>query len=733
MPLNEDLMPEACQHLVRDIQAYQDENARLLDQQIALEQHYNLLEQQLAEMEVEVQVNLQSDEKDLASVGKFEQFFMQAPIALVLVDEHGAIFEVNEQAVKLLKLEASQLKSINFRRLLLSHSSVALLKDLQSLCLGRPHQDSHQVITLKDNTLVDIRLHKVAPDKPHSDRILMSLSAIDIRVASPHSFRLFLVMFEQSREGIIITDTDGNIMNVNQAFCEITGYDESEVLGKNPRLLHSGYHSEGFYKQMWQQLSQAGWWAGEVWNRRKKGEIYPEWLIIYRVHDDQLAQSFYIATFSDLTERKKHQQQLDRLAFYDVLTGLPNRSMLNNFIEEKLTNPKAAQNTAVFFLDLDKFKDVNDHYGHPEGDRVLREASQRILSRIREGDMACRVGGDEFVVVLTRIQEFEDAKGIAQGLLEVLSKPFKTELTQHRLSASIGISFSSEHGNTVSDLMRRADAAMYKAKSRGRNGFEIFQFDDEKQLSETNATLGLIWQAIDHPLQTIEMHYQPVYAKDDRQSPQHFEALVRLKGEKGELVYPGAFIELAEQQGLMDKLGMAIFETVCRDIVEHQLSPNFRVAVNLSQQQFYNRNLLEQIDSLAIAFGLGLDRFQFEVTETATMENLHLMNDLLVGLKNKQADILLDDFGTGYASLSILKNLPVNILKIDQSFVKDIGISVEVETLITAIIVMAKALGLELVAEGVETEVQLNWLTEQDVDYMQGYFLAKPQRPFKLS
>ncbi|PLA74812.1 hypothetical protein CYQ88_04275 [Hydrogenovibrio sp. SC-1] len=625
MQLNEDLMPEVCQHLLRDIEAYKDENARLLDQHIALEHQFNLLEQQVSEMEAETQYRFQTGDDDCVDIDKYEQLFFQAPMALILVNERGDIIEVNEIAVELLQKEVGQLKSINFRKLLVAQSSVNFLMALQKLNSSLQQKQLHQLVTLKDGSLVDAWFRMINPEITQNFSVMISLNLIDVQVPSPHSFRLFSVMFEQSREGVIITDTDGTIINVNHAFCEITGYAESEVLGKNPRLLHSGYHNEAFYKEMWQQLFHAGWWVGEVWNRRKNGETYPEWLTIYRVHDDQLAQSFYVANFSDLTERKQHQQQLDRLAFYDILTGLPNRSMLNNFIEEKLTSPKASEKIAVCFLDLDKFKDVNDNYGHPEGDRILREASQRILSRIREGDMACRVGGDEFVVVLTRIQVAEDAKVVAQDLLEVLSNPFKTKQAQHRLSVSIGISFSAEHGKTVSDLMRRADAAMYKAKNLGRNGFQVFESEDEQQLSEANTVLSHIWQAIDHPLQTIEMHYQPVYAREDTNIPRHFEALVRIQVDGEQLIYPGSFIELAEQQGLMDKLGMAIFESVCRDIVECLLPSDFRVAVNLSQQQFYNQRLLEQLELKAKEYGLSLSRFQFEVTETATMENLHLM------------------------------------------------------------------------------------------------------------
>lgn len=733
MRLNKEDVPEVCQHLLRDIEAYQDENARLLDQHITLEHQFNLLEQQLTEIEAEAQDNLQSNQKTLDSNNQYEQMFLQSPIALVEVDENGLIIAANQMAVELLQKKSLILKNTNIRTFLVAKSRVNFIKTIQSMISDLNVKRNQQVLTFKDGRLVDAQFQIIDSAVIQNTTILMSLNLIDLNVPSPHSYRLFSVMFEQSNEGVIITDRDGTIVNVNHAFCEITGYSQIEAIGQNPKLLHSGYHNEAFYKKMWQQFLDIGWWSGEIWNKRKNGEIYPEWLSIYRVYDEQLAHTYYIANFSDLTQRKHHQQQLDRLAFYDALTGLPNRTRLHNFIEDKLASAKSADKVAVLFLDLDKFKDVNDQYGHPEGDRVLREAAQRILSRIREGDMACRVGGDEFVVVLTRIHKPDDAITVAKDMVEVLSKAFVTEHNRHRLSVSIGLSFSSKHGKNFSDLMRRADSAMYKAKHLGRNRFQVFQLEDDDQLNHIATVIAHIWRAIDRPLQAIEMHYQPVYSAENTLCPRHFEALVRIKTEDDQLIFPGDFIELAEQHGLMDELGMAIFEAVCRDIVKHQLDSALRVAVNLSQQQFYNGNLIEHLELKAKEFQLDLSRFQFEVTETATMENIHSMRKLLEGLKNKQADILLDDFGTGYASLSILKNLPVNILKIDQSFVKDIGCSVEVETLITAIIAMAKALGLELVAEGVETEAQLKWLTAQKVDYLQGYFLAKPQLPFKLT
>ena len=565
-----------------------------------------------------------------------------------------------------------------------------------------------------------------------SSRILLTLNEISLNQVTIESMDLANTIIDQIREGLLITDQQGIIIKVNHAFTEITGYSEADVLRQRPNLLNSGRHSDSFYQDMWSEISHHGWWAGEIWNKRKNGEIFPEWLQISRIKDELSGKMFYAATFSDITDRKHHQNQLDRMAFYDSLTGLPNRSLLSQTLDLRLSRIKTADpcQVVVMFLDLDKFKDVNDHYGHAEGDRVLREATQRIVSRIRENDMTARIGGDEFVLVLTRIQSERDAINVAQELLALLSEPFITDKGKHHLSGSIGIAFAPKHGKNSEDLMRRADAAMYVAKNNGRNQAHIFEPEQEDKLIESNAMIKLVRAAIAQPEQYIQMHYQPIFCSRDRRTPLHYEALIRLRDADGKLVYPGLFIELAEQHGLICELGMALFRKVCADMAVQNLDSKIKVAVNLSPLQFYIENLATKLASIAESEDLSLSRFYFEITETATMLNLPLMLDVLASLRGEGALIMLDDFGTGYASLSMLKNIPVNVLKIDQGFVKELGESKQTESLVKAMIGMAQALELSMVAEGVETQQQADWLIEHGADHLQGYLLGRPNASF---
>lgn len=439
-------------------------------------------------------------------------------------------------------------------------------------------------------------------------------------------------------------------------------------------------------------------------------------------------QNFFAATFSDITDRKEFQAHLDKLAFYDSLTQLPNRQLLKQFLSNSLFRSDPQKNKlAVLFLDLDKFKDVNDRFGHDEGDLVLKESTQRITARIRESDMASRIGGDEFVVVLSRFKQREDVFKVAENLLESLAQPIKTVNGTHRLSVSIGVAFYPEHGNAPEDLLRRADTAMYQAKRSGRNGFSVFDLGQEDSIHESNRVLGIVWEAMEKPKQHIQMHYQPIFALDNPGTPAEYEALIRIVDSQQKMVFPDEFITRAEESGLMPKLGLIIFEQICQDILAIMLDSSTRIAVNLSVLQFSNELLVDELEVIAKRYKLSLSRFNFEVTETATMENLDWVVSALEKFRRKGCKVFLDDFGTGFASLSVLKNLPVDVVKIDRGFVQDLETSEQSTQLVLAMIGMAKALNLEIITEGVETQAQYDWLAAQDVDYLQGYLLGKPK------
>ncbi len=723
------------QFLLQDVQAFREENQRLHEQ---LHQHQNqllLLESQVNELEADALIQEQLLSQDLAYLRRFEELFLQSPQVMLLIDHHCHILEINDFGCRFLGIDRERLINKNLRSFLRKESSVALIGFIKQVVDAEKDQiepdfvsPKQKILALENGELIILEVTQFRGIDAVGQQFVLCLHPLSSRHLSSQSLYLANTILEQLREGVCITDTKGQIIKINMAFTEITGYTEPEVLGQTPAILNSGRHSQSFYQSMWQELQHHGWWSGEIWNRRKSGEVYPEWLQISRVHNDHSGQTFYVGIFSDITERKNHQDQLDRLAFYDVLTGLPNRTLLTRFLETKLLRvPEQSDQMAVIFVDLDKFKEVNDHYGHAEGDLVLREATQRIMARIRDNDLASRIGGDEFVLVLSRLQKREDAEVVVKDLIDSLSQPYITAKSSHRLSASIGVAFYPAHGHCVEDLMRRADAAMYKAKAQGRNTWQVFDEEHEVQIIENNKLIQLVWQAIEAPERYIQMHYQPIFSGSDPQQPVEYEALVRLQDGEGKLIYPDQFIEVAEQKGAIEKLGLAIFQAVCFDCRTQALPSDVRVSINLSAMQFRTPELAMQLERIARSYDHPIHRFDFEVTETAIMHNLGLMSQTLIQLQSQHSRILLDDFGTGYASLSMLKNLPVDLVKIDKGFTYELDRSEETQTLVSAMIAMAHALKLKVVVEGVENQAQLDWLLENKADYLQGYLLGKPQ------
>ncbi|WP_019895766.1 sensor domain-containing protein [Hydrogenovibrio halophilus] len=711
--------------ILNDIEAFRDENTRLVDALNACESERSLLGQQVSELENEFELIEREHRASLHNSDLYQKMFDISPVPKLLLTPNMDIMVANPAARKFLNREIDEsVKS--FRKYLLKDDSVAFIKAFRHWQLSERFPPE-QVFTLKSGQSFTVEIQSLDNVfETTKSPVFMVLYPVDFTRITDQTMRLSQLALQQLREAVMITDSQSRIISVNQAFCEITGYESEEVLGHNPSVLKSGRQSDHFYQDLWQHLQEHGWWHGEIWNKRKNGDVFPEWLQITKLWDSYSNQTYYVATFSDISPRVETQKRLDRLAFFDSLTNLPNRYSLHNHLDNLLLRKRQKDSErafAVLFLDLDKFKEVNDAYGHSEGDRVLIEATQRITVNLRDDDYAARIGGDEFVVVLTDL-EGVDVPELCQRLITALNAPFNIGPRQHFLSASIGIACYPEHGFETEDLLRRADAAMYGAKSLGRNRYHWFDMALEEKTASNHDMLQLLRTAIEQPLNVIEMHYQPIFCKGHQW--QEVEALVRLKNEQG-LVMPGAFIELAEHHGLIQPLGLALFERICADLAEHTLPDTTRVAVNLSVMQFADGDLIDWLEACCQKYGVDLKRFNFEVTETATMENLSLVASGLTELRQKQCQVLLDDFGTGYASLSMLRNLPVDILKIDKSFVDDIGHSKVDNGLIVAMISMARALGMKTICEGVETRQQADWLIEQGTDYMQGFYFQRPQ------
>jgi diguanylate cyclase (GGDEF)-like protein len=435
-----------------------------------------------------------------------------------------------------------------------------------------------------------------------------------------------------------------------------------------------------------------------------------------------------MSTFSDITERKEHQERLDQLAHYDELTGLMNRRFLMVTLQLLLDRVQTTQGkVAVLFVDLDHFKQINDQFGHHEGDLLLQEASQRILASVRQSDIVGRVGGDEFVIVLSRIESYESAQGIALKIIHSLNQVFQLS-TSHFIGASVGIAYYPVHGKSMNDLMRHADSAMYRAKNSGRSQFAIFNEDDEDALISHKEIKNLLRRAIENPKKYLQMYYQPLF--DPFTSTLiSAEALVRLFNEEGKMISPDVFIEIAENEGFMYELGEKIFESVC-EFVKNAKNLGYtppRIAINLSVAQLVNENLFSTFSSIAQSYALEVNTFSYEITETSAMQKLSSILSGIMEFKNAGCLIMLDDFGTGYASLSQIYKLPIDVIKIDKSFTDLIeGQDSSSKKLIHAIISMANALNIDVIVEGVETKEQLEWLMQHNVKKVQGYYFSKP-------
>ncbi|HRP96014.1 MAG TPA: EAL domain-containing protein [Rhodocyclaceae bacterium] len=538
--------------------------------------------------------------------------------------------------------------------------------------------------------------------------------------------RLAQMVFRSTSEGITVTDTAGTIVEVNPAFEAITGYTRDEVLGRNPRMLQSGRQDREFYAGMWQALLKAGQWRGEVWNRRKSGEIYPEWLTISAVRNGTGKISHYVGVFSDVSSVKEAQAQIEFLAHHDALTRLPNRALLLERLQHGLTHARRhGQRLAVMLLDLDRFKNVNDSLGHPVGDELLQEIGRRISAQIRADDTLARLGGDEFVLLLEDEASIAGIEAVARKLLGVLAKPVVVGKHALTITASIGISVYPEDGDDADTLLRNADGAMYEAKKQGRNGYAFFAPELAAGALERLVMESALRTAVAR--NELVLHYQP---QVDLESGRlvGVEALVRWPHPELGLVSPGQFVPLAEEIGLIADIGLWVLDEACAQMVRwrSQGVDVPRVAINLSAQQLRNDALVEAVAGALQRHALRAEQLELELTESMIMEHPEYAKRVLEGLRRLGVQVAVDDFGTGYSSLAYLKLLELDRLKIDQSFVRDIGTDPNDEAITRAVIALANSLGLETVAEGVEHLSQVEFLRAEGCDAAQGYHFGRP-------
>jgi diguanylate cyclase (GGDEF)-like protein/PAS domain S-box-containing protein len=556
-------------------------------------------------------------------------------------------------------------------------------------------------------------------------RVMAMVQDITERVEAEERMRLWSHVLDYSAEGIFICDPQQRILLVNAAFQQLTGFSADEAIGKTPRILQSGRQGPTFYAELWKTLTTTGRWRGEMWNRRKSGELYVEWLSVSAVHQEGGKVSHYVGLFSDVTERKAAEDRVVHLAQYDALTDLPNRVLLTDRLGQVI---KAAQRdgskVAVVFADLDRFKEVNDSLGHDAGDVLLQTVAQRLSEALRAEDTVARMGGDEFVVVLQDLRLAEDAAVIAQKLLESLIEPVMLEGQEITVTASMGISVFPDDAANVQDMLRNADTAMYVAKGAGRNAYRFYTGDMNQRALEMLSVENALRRALER--RELELHYQP---QIDIASGALVgaEALIRWNHPDRGLVMPGAFISIAEERGLIIPIGNWVMEEAARQVAvwEKALGQSLPVAVNVSSLQFHQKAFADRVAKAVRDNGIAPDRLELELTESIVMKDTEATIALLKRLREMGLRMSIDDFGTGYSSLNYLRRFPIDKIKIDQSFVREMDQAAEAVRLVGGIIALAKSLGLKVIAEGVETRAQLDLLRAHGCHEAQGYLFGR--------
>lgn len=550
---------------------------------------------------------------------------------------------------------------------------------------------------------------------------------IDItqQVQSEAQLELAAKVFERGSEGVLITDADQRIVMVNNAFTRITGYTEEEALGQTPKMLASGRHDQAFYREMWHDITRRGFWQGEVWNRRKNGEIYPEWLSISQITTDDGVPTYYIGIVSDISRLKEDQEEIHRLAYYDPLTNLPNRSLLEERAAFALRIAQRNNDSlALMFLDLDNFKNINDSLGHKAGDRLLQAFADRLQGMVREEDTFARPGGDEFILLLPAT-DASGAAHAAQKLLSLLNRPFRIDGYDLSVTSSVGIALYPEDGTHLSELYTNADIAMYRAKQKGRNTYSFFTPELQTHYVRLMRVENALRQALEH--NQFELYYQPQQELHS-EAIIGFEALLRWNHPELGQVSPAEFIPIAESSGLIVPIGEWVLREATQQLrrwIDAGIAPP-KMAINLSAAQFHQPNLPDMVLSILDDAALPPEYLELELTESITMDDPERAITMINRLHGAGISLSIDDFGTGYSSLSYLKRFKISKLKIDQSFVRDITSDNDDRVIISTIITLAQSLGLRVIAEGVETQAQREFLRRLGCHDIQGYLFSRP-------
>jgi diguanylate cyclase (GGDEF)-like protein/PAS domain S-box-containing protein len=606
----------------------------------------------------------------------------------------------------------------------------------ESLSQRRPYEISHRLL-FADGRIKYVHEHGETHFAADGKPLISHGTVQDIteRHLAEEKLELYANVFQHSGEAIMITDHDNRIVAVNPAFTRQTGYGLAEIAGKNPRTLASGRTSQETYNALWAALQESGYWQGELWDRNRDGVVYPKWAAISAIRDADGQITHYIASFTDISERKAAEERIEHLAHHDSLTGLFNRYNLEIRLSQALLSARRqGQYLAVLFIDLDRFKVINDTLGHHTGDQLLVEVAQRLRSCVRESDIVARQGGDEFVVVLAALDTPAEASPVAGKILRSLAEPYQIESDRLHSSPSIGIAIFPGDGEDAGTLMKHADAAMYHAKEQGRNNLQYFTAALNAAASERLLLERELRIAVE--TRQFELHYQPQFnANGPFDRPCAVEALVRWQHPQRGLIPPDHFIPLAEETGLIEAIGDWVLDEACRQLAEWKtmgVGPQ-RIAVNISAHQLRTAALVGRVADVLQRHRLAHDELELEITESVAMSDPANAIEQLEALRQLGVTLAIDDFGTGYSSLAYLKRLPIQVLKLDRAFVRDIESDENDAAISAATLALAHSLGLKVVAEGIETEGQSLFLRQHGCDLLQGYLYGRPEAAAALA
>jgi len=678
----------------------------------------------LANRKLNEQVNIMSDSMS-EQESMQNEIFNQDSIGIGYISMSGQILFANEYMINLLGYTEEELIGKNIL------DDITYVEDLDKTLVNKNGTDFETTVEKryihKDGYPIWVHITMSISKRKDgkAQYIIGFVKDIRDRKEGEKKLKLASEVFDNTNEGIVITDRKLMIQAVNSAFSDISGYSNEEAIANSAFLLRSTQHDEQFYKKMWISIKKDGYWKGEMWSTRKNGERFPQWLNVSTIKDEHNNITNYIGVFSDISMIKQSEAELEFLAHHDPLTKLPNRLLLTSRLSQAIKRAKRENSKiAVLFLDLDKFKEINDTFGHSYGDEILTSVTTRFKIAMREKDTIARIGGDEFIIL---IEEMEDISAVDQVLVKLLNV-FKEEFLvfQHsfKLTASIGVAIYPNDGKKIEDLVKNADAAMYQAKDAGRNTYRFYT----EEMTEKLFTKMLMKKEIDKALINgeFELHYQPQIAIRNGKVL-GAEALVRWRHPKMGLMYPDKFIEIAESTKQIVELGRVVLEKACMDAKKWIDADLFsgKIAVNISAVQIKEDDLYEVVTAVLKKSGLSGHFLELELTESYMMENPEEAIKLFKKLKNHGITLSIDDFGTGYSSLSYLKKLPVDKLKIDRSFIMDIPSDKEDMAITSTIIAMAKSLGLSVIAEGIETKEQHQFLKDKGCYEGQGYLYSK--------